>query len=83
MTKQGELTVTKLNLEMFFLLEAGELMWKESEIKKGAELRRELHCYFAAEVKATLHREASSTETQELDEEWKAMDKGDQLRLWS
>ena len=45
-------------------------MWKEHEIKKGAELRRELHCYFVAKFKATLHREASSTETQELDEEW-------------
>ena len=58
-------------------------MWKENRIEKGSELRRELHCYFVAKFKATLHREASSTETQELDEEWKLMDKGDQLRLWS
>ena len=58
-------------------------MRKENEIKKGEELRRETHCYFVAKFKATLHREASSTETQEADEEWKLMAKGDQLRLWS
>ena len=73
----------ELNLERIMFIRAGEPMRKENKIQKGAKLRRALDWYFVARLKRTLHREASSTETQELDEEWKLMDKGDQLRLWS
>ena len=45
-------------------------MWRGSKVKKGAALRRELHQYFVAKAKRARHREASSTETQGLDEEW-------------
>ena len=49
-------------------------MGKEKEIKKGAQLRSELHCHFVAKFKGTLHRAASLTEIQELDQKWTLMD---------
>ena len=57
--EEGDLTkLREFNLERIFLIKAGELMWKANEIKKGAELKRELHCYFVAEFKACIEKQA-------------------------
>ena len=72
----------ELNSARIISIKAGELMRREDEIQKGAELRNALDRYSVAKLQGRcIVKQAQLSPG--LDEESALMNKGDQLRLRS